>query len=328
MESRPRSAKSENRNTGQAQKKPSGRENITHEPLQFVVFAACLALARAGGPAAYDIATASGDHSSIGYSQESTQKGYAGQNVVSSYSRAEDTAHSSVRVSNSHVTNDALLAHDVNYVASPVVAKAAYAASYAAPAYAAPAYAAPALAKAAYVAPATYSYAAHAPVVAKAYAAPVLAKTAYAAPAYSYAAPVLAKAAYAAPAYGYAAPVLAKATYSAPVLAKAAYGYAAQAPVYAAQAPVYAKATYGYAAPATPVIAKSYAAPVVAKAAYVSQVAPVYAKAAYAAPAYGYAAHAAPLVAKATYAAAPYAYDGATPVVHTTFSGLGTSYAW
>ncbi|EFN72787.1 hypothetical protein EAG_03726, partial [Camponotus floridanus] len=120
-----------------------------------VILAVFVAVANAGGPASYDIGTLSGDHSSIGYSQESTQKGYAGQNVVTSYSRAEDSATSSVRVSNSHVSNDLLEQHAIGY-AAPVIAK-----TYAAPALAKPLIAAqPVLAKAAY-APTLAAYAAH-----------------------------------------------------------------------------------------------------------------------------------------------------------------------
>ncbi|KAI4495409.1 hypothetical protein M0802_008799 [Mischocyttarus mexicanus] len=331
---------------------------------KLIALSALLAIAQAGGPAAYDIATASADLSSVGYSQESTQKGYAGQNVVSSYSRAEDSAHSSVRVSNSHVTNDAL-----TYAAAPaaVIAK---------PAYTAATYAAPVVAKAA-LAPATYTtYAAH--------ATPVLAKTAYAAaPAYSYAAhaaaPAYSYAAHAvAPAYSYAAhaaPVLAKTAYA----AAPAYGYAAHAaPVLASQLHA-AAPVYSYAAHSGPVVTKTtygtsaygYASPLVAKTAYATAplvtkatvaapavvtktayAAPAYAAPAYAAPAYaattyGYAAHATPVLAKAAYsapiahvAATPviaktahvgpaygYAAEYAAPVVHATFTGLGTSYA-
>ncbi|EZA49167.1 Cuticle protein 21.3 [Ooceraea biroi] len=280
---------------------------------KFIVLAAFVAVASAGGPAAYDIGTLSADHSSIGYSQESTQKGYAGQNVVSTYSRAEDSAHSSVRVSNSHVSNDALLEHHaIGYAAAaPVITKA-----YAAPTLAKPIIAAqPVIAKAAYAA----------------HPGPVLAKTAYAAaPAYGYAAaPVLAKTTYAAPAaYGYAAP--AAYGYASPLLAKS---YAAPAVVaktaayttYAAPAtPVIAKATYAPFAPATTTYAA--AAPLITKTTYAA--APILAKTAIAAaPAYTtYAAHPAPIVAK-TYAA-PYSYETAAPVAHATFSGFGTSYAW
>lgn len=271
-----------------------------------------MVIVNAGGPAAYDIGTISADHNSVGYSQESTHKGYAGQNVISSYSRAEDSAHSSVRVSNSHASNDALLEHhEIGYAAAPVIAKS---------------YAAPALIKSPYIAHASYEYAAH--------TAPIIAKAAYAAPTLTYTAhpaPILAKATYAPPAIGYAAPaapILAKAAYAAPAAygyaAPAAYGYAASpliAKTYAA--PLVAKTAYTYAAPAAPVIAKTAyaiapAAPLVTKATYAAPIAaPVLAKAAIAAPALAYASH-----------AAPYSYETTAPVVHTSFTGFGTSYAW
>lgn len=289
------------------------------------MLAAFVAAASAGGPAAYDIGTVSADHNSIGYSQESTQKGYAGQNVVSSYSRAEDSAHSSVRVSNSHVSNDALLEqHAIGYgYAAPTLAKPLIAAQ-------------PLIAKTAYAAaPALATYAAQ--------PAPLLAKsTAYAAPAYGH--------------YGYAAaPAYGHYGYAAAAPAYGQYGHygyaaaAAAAPILAAKAPAYGYG-YGYAAPAaygyaSPLLAKTYAAPapLIAKtAAYTTYAAPalpatpLIAKAAYASPLISktYAAPvlakpaiaAAPIIAK-TYAA-PYSYETAAPVVHATFSGFGTSYAW
>ncbi|EGI67559.1 PREDICTED: cuticle protein 21.3-like [Acromyrmex echinatior] len=250
---------------------------------KFLLLAAFVAVASAGGPAAYDIGTLSADHSSIGYTQESTQKGYAGQNVVSSYSRAEDSAHSSVRVSNSHVSNDALLEqHAIGY-------------SYAAPALAKPLIAAqPLIAKTAYAAaPAVATYTAH--------PAPLLAKSAYAAAPTSGYPPAHRSREF----YSYASPFLAK--------------------TYAAPAPLIAKtAAYTtYTAPATPLIAKTaYAAPLAAPLLAKSYAAAPIA----AAPALAYSAHTAPLIAK-TYAA-PYSYETAAPVVHATFSGFGTSYAW
>jgi hypothetical protein len=135
--------------------------------LQVAVFvAAMLCVAHAGAPAAYSTYTATGDYGSIGSTHESTVKGFGGNSVVSQYSKAVDTPHSSVRKSDIRVSNDAF-----------AYAPAAYHA--AAPAYAA--YAAPAYARAAYAAPAYSAYAA--PAYARAaYAAPVLAKTAVAAP--------------------------------------------------------------------------------------------------------------------------------------------------
>ncbi|XP_015605062.1 cuticle protein 21.3 isoform X2 [Cephus cinctus] len=197
---------------------------------KFVALAALLAVAHAGGPAAYSIATAPADYGSVGYTQESTHKGYAGQNVVSSYSKAVDSPHSSVRVSNSRVTNDALISHHavapVSY-AAPSLSYAAHAPAYG---YAS----APVVAKAAYSPATAVSYSTiSSPLVAKAaYGAPALSYAAHAAPALSYAthaAPALSYAAHAAPALSYAAhgaPVLAKAAYAAP-----AYGYAPGAPI-------------------------------------------------------------------------------------------------
>lgn len=289
--------------------------------LQFVVVAAFLAVASAGGPAAYDIAASSGDHSSIGFSQESTQKGFAGQNVISSYSKSDDSAHSFVRVSSHSVSNDGLFNYEISH--APIVK-----AAYTAPAYLTPT-AAPLIAKT-YAAPYSYS----APLVTKAYAAPysyaasapLIAKTALAAPA-----PLLAKT-YAAPVA--AAPLLAKSyatslSYAAPA---AHLSYAAPAAHLSYAAPT---AQLSYAAPGAPLLAKSYG--------YAAH-APVIAKSALIAPAHGYTASiaSAPLLAK-TYAATPlahayapqaqliskaYGYEAAAPVVHTVFNGLGTSYAW
>ncbi|XP_076396708.1 uncharacterized protein LOC100881276 isoform X1 [Megachile rotundata] len=275
---------------------------------KFLVLAAFVAVASAGGPAAYDISASSGDHSSVGFSQESTQKGYAGQNVVSSYTKSDDSAHSFVRVSSHSVSNDGLYHYEIPH--TPVV-KAAYAApAYAAPAYAA-APAAPLIAKT-YAAP--YSYGA--PLLAKSYAAP-----------YSYSSPLLAKT-YAAP-----APIFAKAAVAAPLLTKTyapslvakSYATPLLAKSYVESAPLLTK-TYEYAAHA----------PVVAKSAYL---APAHGYAAHGYAAHGYAASIAPapLLTK-TYAAplqltklsheyAPQAQLVA-PVAHTFFNGLGTSYSW
>lgn len=279
--------------------------------LQFVVLAAFLAVASAGGPAAYDIAASSGDHSSIGFSQESTQKGFAGQNVISSYSKSDDSAHSFVRVSSHSVSNDGLFNYEISH--TPIVK-----AAYTAPAYLTPT-AAPLIAKT-YAAPYSYS----APLVTKAYAAP-----------YSYAAsaPLIAKTAVAAP-----APLLAK-TYAAPVAA-APLSYAAPAAHLSYAAPA---AHLSYAAP-TAQLSYAAGAPLLAKSYGYAAHAPVIAKSALIAPAHGYTASiaSAPLLAK-TYAATPlahayapqaqliskaYGYEAAAPVVHTVFNGLGTSYAW
>ncbi|KOX76133.1 Cuticle protein 21.3 [Melipona quadrifasciata] len=300
------------------------------ERFLFIVLAALLAVANAGGPAAYDIATASGDLSSIGFSQESTQKGLGGQNVISSYTKSDDSAHSFVRVSSHSISNDALLNYDISHTyaapysyasAAPVIAKTAIApAPLLAKTYAAPVAAAPLLAKS-YAAPVaaapllTKTYAA--PLLAKTYAAPLLAKT-YTAPV--AAAPLLAKT-YAAPVA--AAPLLAK-TYAAPAYAATpllAKTYAAAAPLsYAAStAPLsYAAsaAPLSYAAPAAPLLAKSYG--------YTSYV-PTIDKIA---PAHGFAAASIAPAPLHSYAASKtYGYEH-IPYSHTSFSGFGTSYAW
>uniref|UniRef100_A0A182W5Q2 Uncharacterized protein n=1 Tax=Anopheles minimus TaxID=112268 RepID=A0A182W5Q2_9DIPT len=160
---------------------------------KFVILAALVAAVSAGGPAAYSIAAPSVDYHSVGASHEHTVKGLYGQNVLSQYSKAVDSAHSSVRVHSSRLSND-------GYAYGPAVkyAAPAYAAHYAAPAvhypaaahYAAPAhyaaaahYAAPAVhyPAAHYAAPAVH-YAAHAPVVKAAYPAAIAAPLAYKAP--------------------------------------------------------------------------------------------------------------------------------------------------
>lgn len=88
-----------------------------------------IACVHAAGPASYGISAASGDHYSVGTSNEHTVKGLHGQNVVSSYSKTVDTPHSSVRVSNSKASNDVFgykpFAYPAAYPAAPVV-KAAY----------------------------------------------------------------------------------------------------------------------------------------------------------------------------------------------------------
>ncbi|XP_034181824.1 uncharacterized protein LOC117605077 [Osmia lignaria lignaria] len=266
---------------------------------KFIVLAALVALASAGGPAAYDIAASSGDHSSIGFSQESTQKGYAGQNVISSYSKSDDSAHSFVRVSSHSVSNDGLLHYDIPQ--APVLK-----AAYAAPTYIAPPTAAPLIAKT-YAAP--YSYGT--PLLAKSYAAPysysspLLTKT-YAAPA-----PIYAKAAVSAP----VAPLLTK-TYGSPLVAKS-YASPLFTKSYVESAPLLTK-TYEYAAHA-PVVAKSaYIAPAHGYTASLAP-APLLTKT-YAAPLqYAPQTH---FVSKA------YGYEAGAPVVHAVFQGLGTSYSW
>ncbi|KAF3421977.1 hypothetical protein E2986_12143 [Frieseomelitta varia] len=322
-------------------------DTLQKKSVMFIVLAALLAIASAGGPAAYDIATASGDFSSIGFSQESTQKGLGGQNVISSYTKSDDSAHSLVRVSSHSISNDALLNYDISHTyaapysyaaAAPLIAKTAIApAPLLAKTYAAPVAATPLLAKT-YAAPVaaapllTKTYAA--PLLAKTYAAPLLAKT-YAAPV--AAAPLLAKT-YAAPVA--AAPLLAK-TYAAPVAATPllAKTYAAAAPLsYAAPA-----APLSYAASAAPLSYAASAAPLsyaasAAPLSYAAPAAPLLAKsygyASYVptinkiAPAHGFAAASIAPAPLHSYAASKaYGYEH-IPFSHTSFSGFGSSYAW
>ncbi|XP_039449930.1 cuticle protein 21.3 isoform X2 [Culex pipiens pallens] len=180
---------------------------------KFVILAlALVASASAGGPAAYSIAAPSADYHSVGASHEHTVKGLYGQNVLSQYSKAVDSAHSSVRVHSSRLSNDGL-AYAPHYAAA-----AHYpAAHYAAPAlrYAAPAYAAPAVH---YAAPAVHYPAA--PVVKAAY--PAYGHAAYGHAAYGHAA--YAPAAYGHAAYGhaaYASPLVRPALAAAPLAYKA-----------------------------------------------------------------------------------------------------------
>ncbi|XP_058811531.1 cuticle protein 21.3 [Topomyia yanbarensis] len=160
---------------------------------KYVVLMALVACVSAGGPAAYSIAAPSLDYHSVGSSQEHTVKGLYGQNVLSQYSKAVDSAHSSVRVASSRLSNDGL-AYGPHYAHAAAYPHAAH---YAAPAYryGAPAIAAPAV----HYGGAALHYPAAAPVVRAAY------------PAYGHAA------AY--PAYGHAA-------------AYPAYGHAAAYPAY------------------------------------------------------------------------------------------------
>ncbi|XP_055620048.1 cuticle protein 21.3 isoform X2 [Toxorhynchites rutilus septentrionalis] len=153
---------------------------------KYVILAALVACVSAGGPAAYSIAAPSLGYGSVGASHEHTVKGLYGQNVLSQYSKAVDSAHSSVRVHSSRLSNDGI----------------AYAPHYAAAAYpAAPAvhYGGAAVVKAAY------------PAYGHAYGAPAYGH-AYGAAAYGHAfaaAPVVKAAAYPAYGHGYAAPLAA-----------------------------------------------------------------------------------------------------------------------
>ncbi|KAL3275995.1 hypothetical protein HHI36_020726 [Cryptolaemus montrouzieri] len=151
---------------------------------RIVIFCAALAFARAGLlPAAYSPAaayisqpTVAVAHAApvaihapaIGTSQQNVLRSYGGNQAISTYSKAVDSAFSSVRKYDTRITNDAV---SVYAHATPVAATySAPAISYAAPA----AYATPAIS---YAAPVTY---AHAAPVATYAAAPVVAKAALA----------------------------------------------------------------------------------------------------------------------------------------------------
>ncbi|GLH03196.1 uncharacterized protein GBIM_09095 [Gryllus bimaculatus] len=73
---------------------------------KFFALAALLAVAQAGGPAAYSTLTPAVGYGSVGLTQESTVKGTLGAGSISQYSSGVDTAHSSSRVASSRVTND------------------------------------------------------------------------------------------------------------------------------------------------------------------------------------------------------------------------------
>ncbi|XP_026288327.1 cuticle protein LPCP-23-like [Frankliniella occidentalis] len=134
---------------------------------KLVVLAAALAVANAGligAPVAYSSPVAYASPA-IGSSHESTVRSLDGNSAVTTYSKAVDTAFSSVRKYDSRASNDAqILAH------APV---AAYAAAPAYTSYAAPA----AYAAHSYAAPVAHAYApaAYAAPIAKAYAAPAYA---------------------------------------------------------------------------------------------------------------------------------------------------------
>ncbi|KAL3274476.1 hypothetical protein HHI36_015860 [Cryptolaemus montrouzieri] len=108
----------------------------------------------------------------VGASQQNVYRSYGGNQAISTYSKAEDSAFSSVRKYDTRITNDAL---SVYAHAAPVAATyaAPVAASYAAPAYSTYAHSGPAYSYA-HAAPAYTSYAHAAPLA----AAPVVAKAA------------------------------------------------------------------------------------------------------------------------------------------------------
>ncbi|KAG5898595.1 hypothetical protein JTB14_016606 [Gonioctena quinquepunctata] len=146
-----------------------------------------------------------------GQSHQSVERSLGGAQSVSHYSKAVDSAFSSVRKYDTRITNDALsVAHApvVSAYSSPVVsAYSAPSVSYAAPSVS---YAAPAVS---YSAPAYNSY-----IQKTAYAAPVATYATHSAPLTTYAAhaaPITTYAAHAAPVTTYAAHAAPLATYSA-----------------------------------------------------------------------------------------------------------------
>ncbi|PSN37242.1 hypothetical protein C0J52_17941 [Blattella germanica] len=97
---------------------------------KFVLLAAVLAVAQAGGPAAYSTYTTPIGYGSVGSTHESTVKGYGGNSVISQYSKAVDTPYSSVRKYDTRISNDAFA-----YAPAAAHAYAAPAVAYGAPAY-------------------------------------------------------------------------------------------------------------------------------------------------------------------------------------------------
>ncbi|XP_071448640.1 pupal cuticle protein G1A-like [Hetaerina americana] len=163
-------------------------DNTSPTMYKFVVLAALVAVANAGflgAPAAYGYAAAPvAVHApAIGSSHQSTVRSLDGNHAISHYSKAVDSAFSSVRKTDTRISNDAV---GVAYAAAPAIAAyhAPAVAAYHAPAVAT--YAAPAVVKTAYAAPAIAAY--HAPA---AVAAPVVAKAGLLGVAYS-AAPAVA----------------------------------------------------------------------------------------------------------------------------------------
>ncbi|XP_074027708.1 larval/pupal cuticle protein H1C-like [Leptinotarsa decemlineata] len=158
-----------------------------------------------------------------GATHQSVERSLGGAQSVSHYSKAVDSAFSSVRKYDTRITNDALsVAHAPvvsAYSAAPVYAKAvAPAVAYSA----APSFSSSYIQKAAPLAYASYAHAA--PVATYAHAAPVAT--------YAHAAPVATYAAHAAPVAAYAAHAAPVASYSAgPVVTKAAVAYSPAAVV-------------------------------------------------------------------------------------------------
>ena len=127
--------------------------------MQLIVLCALLAGANAGiigapavsyaaAPAISYAASPIAVHApAIGASHQSTVRSLDGNSAVSTYSKAVDSAFSSVRKYDTRISNDAVALTHATYAAP----------AYAAPAYAAPAYAAPAYAAHAYAAPAVHA---------------------------------------------------------------------------------------------------------------------------------------------------------------------------
>ncbi|KAJ9595977.1 hypothetical protein L9F63_012870 [Diploptera punctata] len=199
-----------------------------HPTMAFKValLAALLAVAHAGGPAAYSTFTSPVDYGSVGSTHESTVKGFGGNSVISQYSKAVDTPYSSVRKYDTRISNDALAyAPAAHAIAAPVAYGAAAPAYYGA-GYGA--YGAPALAYGAGYRAYGAGYRAYGAAPALAYGAGYRAYGA--APALAYGAGYRAYGGYAAPALA-AAPVAA-AYHGVPAYA-AAYHGAAYAPAVA-----------------------------------------------------------------------------------------------
>ncbi|XP_074027709.1 uncharacterized protein [Leptinotarsa decemlineata] len=188
-----------------------------------VAHAAPLAVAHAAPVAVAHAAPVEIHAPAYGSTHQSVERSLGGAQSVSHYSKAVDSAFSSVRKYDTRITNDALsVAHAPvvsAYSAAPVYAKAvAPAVAYSA----APSFSSSYIQKAAPLAYASYAHAA--PVATYAHAAPVAT--------YAHAAPIATYAAHAAPVAAYAAHAAPVAAYSAgPVVAKAAVAYSPAAVV-------------------------------------------------------------------------------------------------
>ncbi|KAH1029090.1 hypothetical protein HUJ05_002388 [Dendroctonus ponderosae] len=204
-------------------------------------------------PLAYQTGPVAVHSPSVGLTQQSVTRSLGGGQSLSTYSKAVDSAYSTVRKYDTRFTNDALAyaPAQLSYSA-PLVTKAAYAAPAQVVSYGAPVE--------------TRAYAAPSPVVS--YGAPLVTKT-YGAPAQvvSYGAPLVSKSYAPAPqVVSYGAPLVTKSYAAAPQVVS--YGAPLVAKSYAAPAPV-----VSYGAPAQ-LIAKApvaaYGAPVVTKSAAIS----------------------------------------------------------